>query len=269
MSVRACLHSGVVLMLAASLWPAIARAQPATADPDEKRRIDDLVIANHILANEGVLDGYGHVSVRDPRHPDRFLLARAAPAGAVTATDISEYDLEGNPVADPNAGGFIERYIHSEIYKARPDVMAVIHSHAAEIIPFTVSNVPLRPMIHVAGFLPQTVPIFEVRKVAGMSDMLIRTPALGRALAATLGADSVVLLRGHGAAVVGPTLHAAVGRAYYTTVNARTEQQAILMAGGQDKITFLAPEEAEKTAVQDGYERAWTLWKAKLEKQNK
>ena len=261
--------SYVIVLMAIPALCAGQAPSAASKDAPDPALIADLVLANHILANEGVLDGYGHVSVRDPRHPDRFLLARAAPAGAVTATDISEYDLEGNPVADPNAGGFIERYIHSEIYKARPDVMAVIHSHAAEIIPFTVSNVPLRPMIHVAGFLPQTVPIFEVRKVAGMSDMLIRTPALGKALAATLGADSVVLLRGHGAAVVGPTLHAAVGRAYYTTVNARTEQQAILMAGGQDKITFLAPEEAEKTAVQDGYERAWTLWKAKLEKQNK
>jgi HCOMODA/2-hydroxy-3-carboxy-muconic semialdehyde decarboxylase len=246
----------------------LASAQVAQDGPDPAQ-VSELVLANHILANEGVLDAYGHVSARDPRHPDRFLLSRAAPAGAVTASDIVEYDLNAQPVSNPNAGGYIERYIHAEIYRARPDVMAIIHSHSADVIPFTVTNVPLRPMIHVAGYLPQNVPIFDIRKNNGMTDLLIRTPQLGKELASTLAANPIVLLRGHGAVVVGPSLHVVVGRAYYMTVNARTEQQAILLAGDKDKVTFLAPEEAAKAADQDGFERAWTLWKSKLEKQPK
>lgn len=244
----------------------IVRAQTVPDAPDPAQ-VAELVLANHILANEGVLDAYGHVSVRDARHPDRFLLSRAAPAGTVTAADIVEYDLDAKPVSDPSAGGYIERYIHAEIYRARPDVMAVIHSHAPEVIPFTVTSVPLRPMIHMAGFMPQVVPVFDNRKVAGMTDLLIRTPELGKALAAALGPNPMILLRGHGAVVVGPSLHVVVGRAYYMTVDARTELQALAIGG--TNVTYLAPQEAEKAAAQDGFERAWTLWKAKAEKHDK
>jgi HCOMODA/2-hydroxy-3-carboxy-muconic semialdehyde decarboxylase len=182
-----------------------------------------LALANHILANEGVLEAYGHISVRSARNPSHFFLARHLPAGVVTASDILEYDLDTKPVEETNAVGYSERFIHGEIYKARPDVISVIHLHAPEVILLTVTSVPLRPVIHMAGFMPQKVPIFEIREFAGMSDMLIRTDELGRALAQTLSDKPMVLLRGHGAVVVGPSLHVAVGRAYYMTVNAKTE----------------------------------------------
>lgn len=244
------------------LWAQAVSTPASPADAPDAAQVAELVLANHILANEGVVDAYGHVSVRDARNPNHFLLAKAAPAGAVTAADIIEYDMDGNPVRPTNGDGYLERFIHAEIYKSRPDVMSVIHSHSADVIPFTVTSVPLRPMIHVAGFIPQTVKVFDNRPVAGMTDLLIRTPALGHALAKALGSDPLILLRGHGDVIVGPSLHVAVGRAYYTTVDARTELQAILLSGG--KVTYLAPEEADKAATQDGYERGWTLWKSKL-----
>ena len=234
----------------------------SAADAPDAAQVAELVLANHILANEGVLDAYGHVSVRDTRNPNHFLLAKAAPAGIVTAADIIEYDMDGKPVRPTNGDGYLERFIHAEIYKSRPDVMSVIHSHSPEVIPFTVTSVPLRPMIHIAGFIPQMVKVFDNRPVAGMTDLLIRTPALGHALALALGSDPLILLRGHGAVIAGPSLHVAVGMAYYTTVDARTELQAIQLGGGN--VTYLSPEEAQKASTQDGYERGWALWKSKV-----
>ena len=154
-------------------------------------------------------------------------------------------------------------FIHGEIYKVRPDVKAIVHLHSPDVMPYTVTKIPLKPMIHMAGFLPQQIPMFEIRKAGGMTDMLIRTNELGKALAETLGSQPVALLRGHGAVVVADSLHVVAGRSYYMTVNARTETQALMLSGG--KVTFLAPEEASKAAAQDGFERAWTYWKYKQE----
>lgn len=232
------------------------RNPPAAGLPNPAQ-IAELVLANHILAAEGVVDAYGHVSVRDERNPNHFLLARHLPAGVVTAADILEYDLDTKPVRDTTAVGYSERFIHGEIYKARPDVKAVIHFHAADLIPFTVTNVPLRPMIHMAGFLPQDVPIFEIRKF-GLTDLLIRNNAAGRDLAQTLGDKPAALMRGHGAVVVADSLHVVVGRAYYMTVNAKTQLQAMAI-GGKD-VVYMNTQEAETVAAQDGFERAWTFW---------
>jgi len=255
----------IVLAIAPVLWAQETTASSAAKDGPDPAQVADLVLADHILANEGVLDAWGHVSVRDARNPNRFLLSRAVAPSLVTAADIVEYDLDSSPVKDIGAAGYLERFIHGEIYKARPDVMAVIHSHAAEVIPFSVTAVPLRPMIHMAGFMPQAVPVFEIRNVAGMTtDMLIESNQLGHALAQTLGDNSMVLLRGHGAVVVGPSLHATVGRAYYMVVDAKTELQAIAISGG--KVTYLTPEEADKTSMQGGFERGWEYWKSKLQK---
>jgi HCOMODA/2-hydroxy-3-carboxy-muconic semialdehyde decarboxylase len=245
--------------------PLIAQrsSAPSVKDGPDPAQVAELVLANHILANEGVLDAYGHVSVRDARNPGHFLLARHLPAAVVTAADILEYDMDTKPVKDTNATGYSERFIHGEIYKARPDVMALIHSHAPDVIPFTVTSVPLRPMIHMAGFIPQSVPVFEIRNVAGPTDLLIESNELGRALAEKLGDKPLVLLRGHGAVIAGPSLHVTVGWSYYLTVNAKTEIQAIAISGG--KVTYLDPEEAWKTTMQDGFERAWTYWRSKVE----
>jgi len=248
------------------LLATFAFAQSVQSPPANSTQVADLVNANHILANEGVLDAYGHVSVRDDRDPNHFLLARSIAAGSVTASDIIVYDLDSKPLSDTQASGFVERFIHGEIYKARPDVKAVIHFHAPEVIPFTVTSVAMRPMIHMAGFLPPTMSIFEIRKAGGVTDMLIRDNELGKALAQTLADKPVVLLRGHGAVVVAPTLHLATGRAYYTVANARAQLQAITLAGGADKVTYMDPAEAAKAGDQDGFERGWTYWKSKVQK---
>jgi ribulose-5-phosphate 4-epimerase/fuculose-1-phosphate aldolase len=254
----------LLLVLSTSIWlRSQATSAPAAEDGPDPAQVAELVIANHILATEGVLDAWGHVSVRDTRHPNHFLLARQIPPAMVTAADIVEYDFDGNPVHDPHGKSFLERYIHGEVYRSRPDVMSVIHSHAPELLPFSVTSVPLRPMIHMAGFLHGAVPVFDIREDAGDTDMLIRTSALGRAMAATLGDKPMLLLRGHGAVIVGPSLHIAVGRAVYAIVNAKAEQQALLLGGG--KVTFLSPEEAAKASSQGGFERGWEYWKWKLD----
>jgi ribulose-5-phosphate 4-epimerase/fuculose-1-phosphate aldolase len=229
---------------------------------DDSALIDELVLANHILSKNGVLDAYGHVSVRSRRNPNHFYLARHLAANVVTRADILEYDFDSNPVDGNTARGYSERFIHGQIYRARPDVMAVVHCHPPEVIAFSVTNIPLRPLTHMGAFLRGPVPVFEIRNAGGMTDMLIRDNKLGRALAETLGDHDAALLRGHGAVVVGPSLHVVAGRSYYMIVNARVEQEAILMSGG--KVTYLEPEEARKAAPQDGFERAWALWKQEV-----
>lgn len=230
--------------------------------PASRPIVQELVLANRILSEEGVVDAYGHVSVRDDRNPNRYFLARHVAAGLVTAADIIEYDLDTNPVGGNRSDGYSERFIHGEIYKMRPDVMAIVHFHAPEVIPFGVANIPLRPVFHMAAFLGEGVPLFEIRDTGGVTDMLIRTPALGHALAQTLADKPAALMRGHGAVVTGGSLHVVVGRAYYMKMNAKLQQDAILLGGG--KVNYLEPEEAKKAAPQDGFERAWDLWKQKI-----
>src|SRR5580704_17294727 len=224
--------------------------------------IEDLVTANHILASEGILDGYGHVSVRDARDPNHYFLSRSLAPGLVTAADIIEYDLDSNPVGDDRLS-YRERFIHGEIYKARPDVMAIVHDHSPAVIPFSVSSVPLRALSHMAAFIGVGVPVFEIRDVDGMTDMLVSNAKRGQALATVLGNHPAALMRGHGAVVVGATVKEAVGRAYYLDSNARLQEQAILLGG---KVTYFEVEEAKKTAPQDGFVRAWDVWKRKAAK---
>jgi HCOMODA/2-hydroxy-3-carboxy-muconic semialdehyde decarboxylase len=233
---------------------------PASGGPAEPALLEDLVIANHVLASHGVLDAFGHVSVRHPGNPDRFLMSRSLAPALVTAGDILEYDLDANAIDARGRASFLERFIHGEIYKARADVKAVIHSHSPAIIPFGTTQVPMQPMFHISAFLSPKVPVFEIRKVGGMTDMLVSNRQLGKALAEALGQGAVVLMRGHGMAVAGPTLPLAVFRAIYTEVNARLQTQAIEIGG---PITFLAPEESEKAnkVIDQVHLRAWELWK--------
>ena len=249
-----------VSLAAALIFAAMAVAQPP-ADARNRALIDDLVTANHILATEGILDGYGHVSVRNPANPSHYFLSRSLAPGLVTAAEIIEYDLDSNSIGDTRAG-YRERFIHGEIYKARPDVMAIVHDHSPAVIPFSVSSVPLRAVAHMAAFIGEGVPVFEIRDVDGMTDMLVSNPKRGRALAKVLGDHPAALMRGHGAVVVGATVKEAVGRAYYLDLNARLQEQAILLGG---KVTYFEPEEAKKTAPQDGFVRAWDVWKRKAE----
>jgi HCOMODA/2-hydroxy-3-carboxy-muconic semialdehyde decarboxylase len=230
-----------------------------SAGPADPQLIEDLVAANHILADHGVLDGYGHVSARHDRAPDRYLLSRSLAPALVTADDIMEYDLDSNPVDAQKRALYVERFIHGEIYKARPEVQAVVHHHSPAVIPFGVSTVPLRPLYHMAAFLWEGVPVFEIRDVGGMTDILVRSPALGRALAQTLDSKAAALMRGHGAVVVSSSLSGVVGRSIYLQLNAYLQAQAIALGG---PVTYLDPEEGRKADLV-GYQRAWELWKRK------
>ncbi len=238
---------------------ATASLHSQTPAPTRQALFDDLVIANRILANEGVVDGYGHVSIRNPANVNRYFLARAGAPALVTAADVVEYDLDSNPASGSGAG-YMERFIHGEIYKARPDVTAVVHCHCLDVIPFAAANVPLRPMYHMGYFIGEGVPVFDIRAAAGITDMLVSTPALGQALARTLGRRTAALMRGHGAVVVADSLHVVVAKAYYLNVNARLQAQAIQLRGSG--VASLDPEEAKKAA--QTYERSWEFWKSRL-----
>jgi ribulose-5-phosphate 4-epimerase/fuculose-1-phosphate aldolase len=225
--------------------------------------IEDIVVGSRILADFGVVDAFGHVSARHPSNPNHFLMSRSLAPGLVTAADVMEFDLDGNAVDARGRPVFLERFIHSEIYKARPDVMAVVHTHSPGVIPFTVTQVVLRPMFHNAAFLGAGAPVWEIRKDFGETDMLVRDPARGKSLAERLGDKSVVLMRGHGDVTVGPAVKVAVFRAYYTDVNARLQSQAVALGGD---INYLTPEEGAKAdavnlAVLD---RVWNLWKMRI-----
>ena len=226
--------------------------------------IEDLVAANRILAQQGVLDGYGHVSVRDDRRSDRFLMSRSLAPEMVTAEDILEYDLEGNPIGAAGRTSYLERFIHSAIYKARPDVQAVVHNHSPSVIPFGVSSIPLRPLYHMSAFLADGVPVFDIRTAGGETDMLVKTLPLGRALAQTLGPRSAALMRGHGAVVVAPDMPRAVFRSVYAEQNARLQAQALQLSS---KVTYLDAEEAKKAqaTMEATVARPWELWRRKVQ----
>lgn len=223
--------------------------------------IEDLVAANRILVNEGVLDAYGHISVRHPLKPKHFLLSRNIAPASVNANDILEYDFECNPIGAPASfTHFHERFIHGETYRARADVNSVVHSHSPNVIPFGVTDHPMRALYHMSSFLTPGVPVFEIRKTAGMSNMLISNGALGKSLAETLGDSNVALMRGHGNVIVAKTIEMAVFRAIYTEVNARLQLQTASLGG---PINFLEPEEGEKAmqVLDNIHLRAWDIWK--------
>lgn len=228
--------------------------------------IDDLVIANRILVNEGVLDGFGHISVRHDRDPGRFLIARSMAPGLVTADDIVACDLDGQVHDAQGRRTYVERFIHSELYRARPDVMAVIHSHSPAVIPFGVTGARLRPICHMSGFLGAQVPVFEIRHAAGeASDLLVRNQTLGKALADLLGQSAVALMRGHGNVVVGFSIQQVVFRAIYTENNARLQSEAMRLG----EINFLTQEEAQATSdMNDEHlDRPWQVWKKRAQAQ--
>jgi ribulose-5-phosphate 4-epimerase/fuculose-1-phosphate aldolase len=226
-------------------------------------QIEDLVAAYRILAEHGNIDAYGHVSVRSENDPQRYLLSRSLAPEAVTEADIMEYDLDSNPLDAAGRESVRERFIHGEVYKARPDVMAVVHNHSPTVVPFSVSGVRLRPLFHMAAFVGLGVPVFEIRDFEKGTDMLVKTPELGRALAAVLGESPAALMRGHGSVVVGEGLPRAVGRSIYLEVSARMQLQAIALASPGGPITYFDDAEVEaSTPVQD-YARAWPLWRDK------
>ena len=257
---RRAFLGGAVAALAAGR--AFAQS-PAPASPVDPKLLDDLVAANRILADQGVVDGYGHVSVRHPADPQRYLMSRSIAPELVTAADVMEYDLDSNPVDARGRATYLERFIHGEIYRARPDVKAVVHDHSPSVIPFGVSTAPLRPLYHMSAFLGGGVPVFDIKTASGQStDMLVRNAALGKSLAQTLGTRPVALMRGHGAVVVGASLPLVVFRAVYTEMNARLQAQAMALGG---PVTYLDDEEARRAEASVGgtVPRPWELWRRK------
>ena len=256
---------------------AAAMAQPNTpaeqrsmqGDSDEQR-IADLVLASRILVNEGVLDSFGHVTVRSLKNPNHYFMPRAMPPGLVTEKDIVELDIDSIPI-DPKAprtNG--ERFIHGEIYRVRPDVGAVVHSHSSAVIPFSVSpEEPLRPVLHMAGFLPAKVSVFDHRNISKddpslRGKLMVNNARLGAALAKILGNDSAVLIRGHGNAVVGSSLPWVVYRAVYTQLNARVQMEAIALG---HEVVYLNEDELKMHPVEVfDVERPWENFKSRLPK---
>lgn len=221
--------------------------------------LEDLVVANRILYKHGILDGFGHVSARNDADPNTFVMARYVPAGVVTTDDLRVLGLDSQPVTNKDERHYSERYIHGELYKARPDVQAVVHCHAPPLLPFGVTKTPLRPIYHMSAFLSAGVPVFEIRDVAGMTDLLIRTPELGAALAKRIGEHPMALMRGHGATIVGSSVRQVVYRAMYATQNAITQLEAMRLG----EVTYLAPEESEKMEAHSGgtLNRPWEIWR--------
>src|ERR1700721_3695038 len=255
-----CIRIAAMLALRA-IMPAHAQSSANPFPGLDPALIDDLVAANRILAHEKVLDGYGHVSVRDPRNPNHYLMSRSLAPALVTAADVMEYDLDSNPIDARGRTSYKERFIHGEIYRARPDVMAVIHSHSPTIVPFSVSKTPLRAILHNAGFLGAGPPVFDIRDAADATTLLVETPAFGRALARTLGSGDIVLMRGHGDTVVAENVRLATYMAIYAEIDAR--ELAVALALGSP-VTYLDDGEVKATVANmrnHAYERPWQLWK--------
>ncbi len=221
----------------------------------------ELATANRILFHQGVVDAFGHVSARHPDRPDHFLLARNMAPASVTPDDIMEFGPDSEPVGGDDRRPYLERFIHGEIFRARADVQSVVHTHSAAMIPFgIVKGARLRPVYHMSGFLGAGAAHFEIRGCRGDgTDLLIRDRGLGAALATALGAEGAVLMRGHGATMVGDSVRLAVYRAIYAEVNARLQCQAITMGG---EITFLTVQEAAAAAATNKgqLDRAWAMW---------
>jgi ribulose-5-phosphate 4-epimerase/fuculose-1-phosphate aldolase len=258
-----CISALVAAALLAGRLDASAQMPSASLPGVDPTLLEDIVVGSRILADFGVVDGFGHVSARSPTNPNHFLMSRSLAPALVTADDIMEFDLDGNPVDARGRTVFLERFIHSEIYKARPDVMSVVHTHSPGVIPFSVSKVPLRAMFHNPAFLAVGVPVWDIRKDFGETSMLVNNAALGKSLAETLGDKPVVLMRGHGDVTVGPTVKMAVFRAYYTDVNAKLQAQALALGG---EPNYLTPGEGVK-ADQTNFtvmDRIWNLWRMKV-----
>jgi ribulose-5-phosphate 4-epimerase/fuculose-1-phosphate aldolase len=225
--------------------------------------LQDLVAAYRILAAQGVIDAYGHVSLRSPRNPQRYYLARSIAPELVKVEDLIEYDLDSRPIDDGGRESMRERFIHGEIFKTRPEVMAVVHNHSPSVVPFSVTGVPMRALFHMASFVADGLPNFEIRDVQPGSDLLVKDPALGQALAKTLGSKPAALMRGHGSVVVGENLPRAVGRSIYLELSARLQMQALLLAGPGGKITYMDAAEVKASDPVQNYARAWPMWRAK------
>ncbi len=229
--------------------------------------LQDLVLSYRILAAHGVVDAYGHISMRSGTDPERYFISRSLAPELVTEADIMEFDLDSRPIDQQGRSMYLERYIHGEIYKARPEVMAVVHNHSPSVIPFGVADVPMRPLFNTAAFVGKGVPVFEVRDFQPSGDVIIKTPHLGASLAEVLGGHPAALMRGHGAVVVGTSVPEAVIRSVYLELSAKLQAQTLTLAGADGTIAYFDDAEVTETcARQDSartWERTWLLWRTK------
>ena len=224
--------------------------------------LDELVVANRILANEDVVDAYGHVSVRDPHDPTRFFLARSLAPELVEPGDIMEFDLQGNPLGGDQRQPYLERFIHAAVYEARPDVMSVVHAHAEAVLPFGITAAPLRPVIHSGSFMGERVPVWDIRERFGDTNLLVTNMAQARDLANALEKNNVALMRGHGFVAAARSLIEVVRMSVYVPRNARVQLNAARLGGEMKALS--AGEIAARNA---GYKpnspetwRAWEYW---------
>jgi ribulose-5-phosphate 4-epimerase/fuculose-1-phosphate aldolase len=229
-----------------------------------KNLFQDLVIAYRLLAEYGIIDAYGHISVRSPENPQRFWMARSIAPELVTVDDMMELDMESQPVDARGRSPVNERFIHGEVYKQRPEVMAVVHNHSPSVIPFSCTHTSLRPIFHMSAFIGLGVPNWEIREAREGTDMLVRDSYLGASLARKLGSHPAALMRGHGAVVVGESLQVAVGRSVYLEQNARMQFQAEMLAGAGGEITFMDDKEVAANVVWQDYGRFWNLVRNKM-----
>jgi ribulose-5-phosphate 4-epimerase/fuculose-1-phosphate aldolase len=231
--------------------------------PDYDAVIEDLMAANRILAAEGVVDAFGHVSARHPQKPDRFVMSRARSPELVEPADIMEFTLEGEATDSSGRKGHLERFIHGGLYEARPDVQSVVHSHSRSVIPFAITEEKLRPVVHSSGTIGREVPVWDAQHSFGDTDLLVSNIAMGRDLARTFGDGNCALMRGHGCTVAGQSIREAVYTAYYLEANADLQLKASCLG----KVTFLTPGEIEKVNLRlshdkpgEGFDRAWEYW---------
>ena len=223
----------------------------------------DLVIANRILAHEGVLDAFGHVSIRHPEHPDQYVISRSLSPAFVTEADLQCYEISGQLVSGDERPGYSERAIHAAVYEARPDVMAVCHNHSPSVIPYGVTGVALRPMFHTGALIGADIPIWDIADEWGDTDLLVRTLDQGRSLARTLGPRTTALMRGHGSVVAGPNLRVITGACIYLERNALLQMHAMAMGA----VRYLTPGEVEAASnmLQEPVvsNRTWHAWSAR------
>ncbi len=204
--------------------------------------LDELVIANHVLANENVVDSYGHISLRHPENPEHFFISCSRSPEIVARDDLMEFDLEGNSVDGSTMVPYGERFIHGAIFEARPDVQSIVHNHALSVIPFGVTQTPLKPIIHTGAAIGQNIPIWDIEDEFGATDLLVRNMEQGRDLAKCLGNATVVLMRGHGCTIVGKHVKGATIGAVYLQISASVQLQSMQLG----KPKYLSIEETEK-----------------------
>jgi len=241
---------------------------PKSGGPVADSLFKDLAAASRILAAQGVVDGFGHVSLRHPSAPNRYFMARSIAPALVMPEDIIEYDLDSNACNANGRNSFLERFIHGEIYKARPDAMSVVHSHSPSVIPFGLVGVEMQAMFHNAAFLAAGVPVFDIKRKFGATDMLVSDGPKGVALAEAMGSKDVALMRAHGSVACGPTLQTAVFRAVYTEVNARIQHWALALGHGAPLAALDADEGRLADHInQTAGMRAWDLWRTQIRAQ--